>query len=34
VDAFRLTDRLSQSDRVALLGGTLQKIYDWKPGLG
>jgi predicted TIM-barrel fold metal-dependent hydrolase len=33
VDAFRLTDRLSGNDRVALLGGTLQKIYNWKPGL-
>jgi predicted TIM-barrel fold metal-dependent hydrolase len=32
VDAFRLTDRLSDSERAALMGGTLQKIYDWSPG--
>ena len=32
VDAFRFTDRLSESDRAALLGGTLQKIYGWTPG--
>jgi predicted TIM-barrel fold metal-dependent hydrolase len=31
VDAFRLTDRLSDSDRAALMGGTLQHVYDWSP---
>ncbi|HXT80673.1 MAG TPA: amidohydrolase family protein [Acetobacteraceae bacterium] len=29
VDAFRLTDRLSDSDRAALMGGTLQRVYKW-----
>jgi L-fuconolactonase len=32
VEAFRVTDRLSPSDRAALMGGTLARIYDWKPG--
>jgi hypothetical protein len=31
VEAFRVTDRLSDSERAALMGGTLQKIYDWAP---
>lgn len=31
VDSFRLTDRLSASDRAALMGGTLARIYDWSP---
>jgi predicted TIM-barrel fold metal-dependent hydrolase len=31
VDAFRVTDRLSDSDRATLMGGTLQKIYGWSP---
>ena len=29
VDAFRVTDRLSESDRAALMGGSLQRIYHW-----
>jgi predicted TIM-barrel fold metal-dependent hydrolase len=29
VEAFRLTDRLSDSDRATLMGGTLQRVYDW-----
>jgi len=29
VDSFRVTDRLSDNDRAALMGGTLQKIYSW-----
>ncbi len=29
VDAFRATDRLSASDKAALMGGTLQKVYGW-----
>jgi L-fuconolactonase len=31
VEAFRLTDRLSDSDRAALMGQTLQKVYGWAP---
>ena len=31
VEAFRVTDRLSASDRAALMGGTLQKVYGWAP---
>lgn len=31
VEPFRLTDRLSDSDRAILMGGTLQKIYKWAP---
>jgi L-fuconolactonase len=29
VDSFRTTDRLSASDRAALMGDTLQRIYKW-----
>ena len=29
VEAFRATDRLSDSERTALMGGTLQQIYNW-----
>jgi L-fuconolactonase len=29
VEAFRITDRLSDSERTALMGGTLQQIYNW-----
>lgn len=31
VEAFRVTDRLSDSERAMLMGGALQKIYDWSP---
>jgi predicted TIM-barrel fold metal-dependent hydrolase len=31
VDAFRFTDRLSDTDRTALMGETLQRIYNWSP---
>jgi L-fuconolactonase len=31
VDAFKVTDRLSASERAALMGGTLQKVYRWSP---
>ena len=34
VEAFRVTDRLSDSERSALMGGTLMKIYNWSPELG
>ena len=30
VEAFRVTDRLSDSDKAALMGGTLQEVYGWK----
>ena len=29
VEAFRVTNRLSDSDRAKLMGGTLQHIYNW-----
>jgi predicted TIM-barrel fold metal-dependent hydrolase len=29
VDAFLVTDRLSQTERDALMGQTLQRIYNW-----
>jgi L-fuconolactonase len=31
VKPFRLTDRLADSERAALMGGSLQKIYKWAP---
>jgi L-fuconolactonase len=31
VDAFRATDRVSDSDKVKLMGGTLTRIYGWSP---
>ena len=31
VDAFRVTDRLSDSDKAKLMGGSLTKIYNWTP---
>ena len=31
VDAFRAKDWLSDSDRAALMGGTLTKVYGWAP---
>ena len=31
VEPFRVTDRLSASDRATLMGGALQKIYGWSP---
>ena len=29
VDAFRVTERLSDSEKSALMGGTLQRVYGW-----
>jgi L-fuconolactonase len=29
IESFRVTDRLSDSDRTALLGATLQRVYNW-----
>lgn len=34
VDAFRVTDRLSDSDRETLMGGTLRRVYGWTPTKG
>jgi predicted TIM-barrel fold metal-dependent hydrolase len=31
VEAFRVTDRLSDSDRAALMGETLTRVYSWSP---
>ena len=31
VESFRVTDRLSASDRKALMGETLAKVYKWAP---
>ena len=31
VEPFRLTNRLSDAERTALMGGTLQRIYRWTP---
>jgi L-fuconolactonase len=31
IEAFRVMDRLSDSDRAALMGGTLTRIYGWSP---
>jgi L-fuconolactonase len=30
VEAFRVTDRLSDSERIALMGDALQQIYNWR----
>ena len=34
VEAFRVTEELSDAERAALMGGTLQAIYKWSPGAG
>jgi predicted TIM-barrel fold metal-dependent hydrolase len=31
VEAFRVTERLSDSDRAALMGDTLAQVYQWSP---
>ncbi len=33
VEAFRVTDQLSEAERAALMGGSLAKIYRWSPDL-
>ena len=33
VEAFRVTDQLSDSERSALMGATLTRIYNWSPGM-
>ncbi len=34
VEAFRVTDQLSDAERSALMGVTLAKIYNWSPSVG
>jgi predicted TIM-barrel fold metal-dependent hydrolase len=34
VEPFRLTKRLSDSERAALMGESLQRIYHWSPSAG
>jgi predicted TIM-barrel fold metal-dependent hydrolase len=34
VEAFRVAEQFSDSERSALMGGTLEKIYNWSPGTG
>jgi L-fuconolactonase len=31
IEAFRVTDRLSDSERAALMGETLTRVYNWSP---
>ena len=31
VEAFRVTDRLTDSERDLLMAGTLQRVYNWAP---
>ena len=31
VEAFRVTDQLSDAERATLMGGSLSKIYKWSP---
>jgi predicted TIM-barrel fold metal-dependent hydrolase len=31
VEAFRVTDQLSDAERAAIMGGSLAKIYNWSP---
>ena len=33
VEPFRQTDKLSASDKAMLMGGTLMRVYGWKPTL-
>jgi len=34
VEPFRLTDRISDSDRAMLMGGSHQRAYNWAPSKG
>ncbi len=34
VDSFRLADKLSASDKAMLMGGALQRVYNWQVGKG
>ena len=31
VEAFRVTDRLTEAERAQLMGGTLARVYNWSP---
>jgi hypothetical protein len=31
VESFRVADRLTDSDRETLMGGTLARVYNWSP---
>ena len=31
VDAFRKTDRISESDKIKLMGGNVARVYGWSP---
>jgi hypothetical protein len=31
VEAFRVTERLSERERALLMGETLQRVYNWSP---
>ena len=33
VEAFRVTDHLSDAERTALMGGSLAKLYNWSPDM-
>ncbi len=33
VEAFRITDRLSDSDKATLMGASLTRVYNWAPSL-
>jgi len=33
VEAFRVTDRLSDSDKAMLMGEALTRVYRWAPAL-
>ncbi len=33
VNSFRVTDRLSDSDRAALMGESLMRVYNWSKSL-
>jgi len=34
VEPFRMTDRLSDTERAVLMGGACDKAYDWSPEKG
>ncbi len=34
VEPFRLTDRLTDSERATLMGGACARVYDWSPDIG
>ena len=34
VEAFRVTGQVADSERFALMGGALAKIYNWSPDKG